>query len=399
VLGGLALAAILGGYYFYSHGGDAKVAKARDASVPVRVGVVQQRDMAVVEHTIGTVVANSTVSVTARVQGQLISANFKEGQIVKTGDLLFRIDPSTYQAAYDSALATLASTKAKADRYARLIAQNAVSPQDADDAKAAYLQAKANAESAKLNLDFTRIVSPVNGKTGPILLQPGNLVSVNGLTAPLVTITQIQPIKVSFSLPQADLPRIQARAKKPGGLTATVNLHDAGGQDISAPVDFISNAVNAANGTIELRATFANTDASLVPGQLVDVVVELSDIPGAIVAPRDAVNTGPDGQYVFVVDAGRAEQVPVKVLFDNGTEVAVQGDVKDGDSVIIDGQLKVIAGGKVQIAKAAPGAAGAKSAKGKGKRGGRGGRGAAAPDGGAGGAQGGAKGGASASGG
>ena len=124
----------------------------------------------------------------------------------------------------------------------------------------AYLQAKANAEAARLNLEFCQIRSPIDGKTGPILLQPGNLVSVNGLTAPLVTITQIQPIKISFFLPQTDLPRIEAR-QKAGGLVATVDQSDTGGSSFSVPVDFVSNAVNATSGTIELRATYDNKDS------------------------------------------------------------------------------------------------------------------------------------------
>ena len=222
----------------------ARRAARRASSAPVRVANAEQRDMAVVEHTIGTVVANSTVSVTARVQGQLTKAYFKEGQLVKKGDLLFQIDPRPYQAAYDNAVATLAAAKSKADRYQRLSMQNAISPQSNDNAQAAYLQAKANAEAARLNLEFTRSARRSNGKTGPILLQPGNLVSVNGMTAPLVTITQIQPIKVSFTLPQSDLPRIQARAaaRRPDGRRSICMTSAA--QDLTAPVDFISNAVS-----------------------------------------------------------------------------------------------------------------------------------------------------------
>jgi multidrug efflux system membrane fusion protein len=162
---------------------------------------------------------------------------------------------------------------------------------------------------------------------------------------------------VSFNLPQSDLPRIQARARQ-GGLTATVNLHDMGGQDIGAPVDFISNAVSNSAGTIELRATFPNKDGALVPGQLVDVTVELADIPGAIVIPRIAVNIGPDSQYAYVVNSDHVvEQHNLKVLFDDGTHVAIQSDIKPGQMVITDGALRALPGGKVNGAPARPSAA------------------------------------------
>ncbi len=375
VLAAIGLAAILGGYYYYTHTGAAPARVRGGGAAPVKVAPVQQRDMQVIEHTIGTVVANSVVSVTARVQGQLVSVHFKEGQLVKKGDLLFEIDPAPYQAAYDSAMAVLLGAKTNADRSASLLRQNAIAPQANDNAQATYLQAKANAEAAKLNLDFTKIHSPIDGKTGPILLQPGNLVSVNGTTAPLVTITQIQPIKVSFALPQADLPRIQARAHGKD-LVARINLHGAGGDaDISAPVDFISNAVNATSGTIELRATFPNLDASLVPGQLVDVTVQLSDIPGALVVPREAVNNGADDQFVYVVTPDMIAQIrTVKVLFDDGTNDAVQGNLQPGESVIVDGQLRVLPDGKVTIGRGGAGAAAVGGGRG-GRRGGRRGRG------------------------
>jgi multidrug efflux system membrane fusion protein len=347
LIGGAALVLVLGGYWYFNHAGEDAKPK-RSLAAPVKVALAEQKTMPVVERTIGTVVANSTVQVNARVQGQLLKANFKEGQLVKAGDLLFQIDPAPYQAAYDSAVATLASTKAKAERYGKLLAQNAIASQDADDAKAAYLQAKANAEAARINLAYTSIHAPVSGKTGPILVQPGNMVTTANTATPLVTLNEIQPVKISFALPQSDLPRIQAMNAK-GGLKAVINLHDAGGQDLTAPVDFISNAVNNATGTIELRATFANADSALVPGQLVDVTVALAEIPGAIIVPREALNTGPDGQFVYAVKDGVAQQRTVKVLFDDGVNDAVSGALKPGDSVIVDGQLRVIPGAKVSV--------------------------------------------------
>jgi membrane fusion protein, multidrug efflux system len=362
VVGGVALALALGGFWYFTH--NTAPPARRNLAAPVKVAPVEVRDMAVIEHTIGTVMANSTVQINARVNGQLTKAFFKEGQMVKTGDPLFMIDPRPYQAAYDNAVASMVTAKAKADRYSRLKTQNAVAGQDYDDAQAAYLEAKANVESARLNLEYTTIRSPVNGKTGPILIQPGNMVSstsssstsssTNGISTanPLVTINEIQPVKISLALPQSDLPRIQAQLARPGGLTFTMNLHDVGAADIQVPVNFVSNAVAGLTGTIELRANYANNDMALVPGQLVDTTVMLSQIPHATLVPRDAVNTGPDGTFVYVVKDGVAQQVPVKLEFDDGVNDAVAADLKPGELVVTDGQLRVLPGAKVSISGA-----------------------------------------------
>jgi multidrug efflux system membrane fusion protein len=353
VIGGVALALALGGFWYFTH--DSAPKARRVLAAPVKVGMVDVRNMSVIERTIGTVLANSTVSVNARIQGQMVKAYFKEGQMVKAGDILFQIDSRPYQATYDNALASMATAKAKADRYARLKAQNAIAGQDFDDAQAAYLEAKAAVESARLNVEFTTIRAPVSGKTGPMLVQPGNMVAASTASTsavPLVTLNEIQPVKISLSLPQSDLPRIQ-EMQRTKGLTLTVALHDAGGaNDIQVPVNFISNAVLGTTGTIELRASYANADMALVPGQLVDVTVALSEIPHATLVPREAVNTGPDGQFVYAIKDGTAQQVPIKVLFDDGVDDAVSGALKKGDQVIVDGQLRVIPGAKVSISGA-----------------------------------------------
>jgi len=352
-IGGAALVLLMGGFWYFTHA-TAPVQR-RAVNAPVKVASVEVRNMAVVEHTIGTVVANSTVQINARVAGQLTQAYFREGQMVKTGDLLFQIDPRPYKAIYDNALASVASAKAKAERYERLTTQNAIAAQSYDDAHAAYLEAEATAEAARLNLEYTQIRSPVNGKTGAILIQPGNMVTANtgangNMTTanPLVTINEIQPVKISLSLPQSDLPRIQAQLAKAKGLFITVNVHDVGAErDIEVPVNFVGNAVAGNTGTIELRATYANPDLALVPGQLVDITVGLAEIQNATVVPREAVNTGPDGTFVYVVKDGVAEQRFVKILFDDGVSDAVQGQIAKGEHVITEGQLRVMPGAKV----------------------------------------------------
>jgi multidrug efflux system membrane fusion protein len=342
-------------------------AKKPEIPAPVLVARVSERHIVMREQTIGTILANSTVQLTAQIEGRLLSAEFKEGQIVHRGDILFRIDPRPFQAQLQQAQATLGRDRAQLvaaqnnkRRYAALIAQGAASAQQRDDAAAAAnaLAATVRADEAsvalaQLNLAYAVIRSPIDGKTGPILVQPGNLVSSQAGTT-LVVITQFQPVKVSFALPQADLPRVQSQAAKQR-LFATVQVHGAAQTSRTAAVDFTSNAVDDKTGTIELRATFANADGVLVPGQLVDVAVALGEIPQATTVPSNAVNQGPTGRYVYVVNhAGRAEMRPVMVLNDDGTNAAVRGKLKKGDIVITDGQMLVAPGKMVEIAKQHP---------------------------------------------
>lgn len=363
IIGGSLLALVLGGYWYLNGRGDSG-AERRGNSAPVRVAVVEQRDMAVVERSLGSVVANTLVQLSARVQGTMMSAHFKEGQFVKKGDLLFQIDPRPFQAALAQAeaiwrrdQAQLTNALRDKKRYADLRQQGAISAQQSDtsdtnaDVVGATVAAdKAALDMARLNLEYSQIRSPVDGKTGPILLQPGNMISSsNGATAPLVVIAEVRPIKVSFTLPQSELPRIQAR-QQTQPLRAILDARDRAGHVLSAPVDFTSNIVSNQSGTIELRATFANADLSLVPGQLVNVTVELGDIPHALVVPRDAVNDGPNGSFVFVVKNGKAVQTPVEVLTDDGTDAAIAGTgVAAGDTVVVEGQLRVTPGGDVRV--------------------------------------------------
>ncbi|HUB85406.1 MAG TPA: efflux RND transporter periplasmic adaptor subunit [Rhizomicrobium sp.] len=335
---------------------------------PVRVAQAARQTVIINEHTVGTIIANATVAVTAQVSGQIVAVKFKEGDIVKKGDVLFQLDPRPLQAAYNQAVATtkrdeatLVSDKKDAIRYTTLQKLGAASGQQTDQAVAAagamaatVVADKAAADAAKLNLVYSTVRSPVDGKTGPILIQIGNLVAANQ-TNPLVTIAQIHPVKVSFFLPQTDLPRIQQRMAQ-HKMQATIHVQGQGGDVLTAPVDFVSNAVSDTTGTIELRATFANLDNVLVPGQLADTTVSLGEIDNATVVPHDAINQGPDGSYVWVVDKNmQAQMRAVTVLNDDGTTAAVQGPVKVGDRVITEGALRVVQGTKVAIKKNLPG--------------------------------------------
>jgi multidrug efflux system membrane fusion protein len=333
---------------------------------PVKVAMAQRRDITVISKTIGTVVSPATVQVTAQVTGKLLAANFHEGDIVHKGQLLFQIDPAPYQAAEAQAegqlardAATLSNDRIDLQRYQTLAQQNAISGQQLATQSAkvksdeGVVEAdKAAVQSARINLNFTHIVSPIDGKTGPILIQPGNVIpAVSAGTQPLVSITQVQPIKVSFMLPQNRLAQIQNQFNQ-HRLMVVVPVGGAEGGAEKAPVDFVSNAVSASTGTIELRADFPNSDMRLVPGQTVMVGATLNQIPGATVVPRDAVNLGPDSSFVLVVGKdGKAYSRIVKVLNDDGVNDAIQGDVKPGDTVVTDGQLRVTPGQAVRVIK------------------------------------------------
>ena len=333
---------------------------------PVKTARAIKKDVVMVQNTIATVVSPATVQVTPQVQGKLLTAYFQEGDLVKKGDPLFLIDPAPFQNALEQAKAQLAKDNANlqsaqndAKRYTTLYAQNAISQQQRDQAVATAGADAAMVESDKAavniaaeNLGYTRITSPIDGKTGPIMIQPGNVILVAGASStasPLVTITQIQPIKLSIFVPQTELAQIQAQMAA-GKLNAVVPMPGAVGGKEQAPIDFVSNMVGSNTGTIELRATFPNADKRLVPGQNVNVGITMGQITGATVVPRDAVNLGPDNSFVYVLDKNDVVQSKtVKVVNDDGTMDAIQGDVKPGDQVVVEGQLRIAAGTKVQI--------------------------------------------------
>jgi len=339
--------------------------------------MVEKRDVPVMVNTIGTVMANATVAVKSQVDGQLLSAEFEEGQMVKAGDVLFRIDSRPIEASLRQAQgllaqdqARLASAKSDADRAVQLAERGIVSAQQRDQlvaaAKALDAGASANqaaVDRARLQLGYTTIRAPMDGKTGPILVHPGNLVRANDAGA-LVVLTQIQPVKISFSLPQTHLPQLQDRMRDKN-LIALVSVHHddpakaliAEDDTIQVAIDFIGNAVDNATGTIELRASFANPDLRLVPGELVDVGIRLDTLKDAAVVPRVAVNTGQSGFYVFVIDKEKkAEMRPAQVLYQDQAIAAIAGNFAPGEQVVTDGQLRLNPGTQVVIAEDQPAA-------------------------------------------
>lgn len=341
---------------------DQKKPKAPAQRPPVPVALAQSvaRDMPLELKAIGRVEPLSTVSVTARVSGQLRQVHFKEGDQVKTGQVLFTIDPRPYQAALDQAKANLARDRANlveaeqdVKRYAAMLKQDFVSQQQYDQAvaKAGALKATVKAdqaaiETARLNLDFCTVRSPLAGRTGQLLVNAGNQVQAGG-SQPLVVINQVQPVYVGFSLPERQLPLVGkywddpdllVRAVVPGFAEATQE----------GRLTFLDNKVDPNTGTVRLRGTFANKELTLWPGLFVDAYLRLTVQHNAVVVPSRAVQQGPAGQVVFVVGEGNKVALqPVKVSRYVGEQAVIAHGLKAGLRVVSDGQLLLYPGATV----------------------------------------------------
>ena len=328
-------------------------------AVPVAVGTVVRKTVPVEVRAIGNVQPYSTVSVKSRVAGQIIKVGFQEGQEVHKGDLLFRIDPRPYEVALKQGEANQARDEAQAHnaeadaaRYEALFKQGIIARQQYEQVRtnAEALRSQVAADEAaieitRVQLNYTSIRSPIDGRTGNLLVHEGNLVKEND--AILVVIHQIQPIYVAFSIPQQFLPEVKrfmaqrtlrARAiPKEGGAAATGDL------------TFVDNSIDVATGTIQLKATFANQSRSLWPGEFVDVVLDLSAQANALLVPSEAVQTGQQGNYVFVVKADNTAEVrPVMVGRSIEGQTVITSGVAAGETVVSDGQLRLTPGAKVK---------------------------------------------------
>jgi multidrug efflux system membrane fusion protein len=331
------------------------------AAAPVRIATVASRTMPVELQAIGNVEAISTVSIKAQISGQLMRVHFKEGDFVKKGQLLFTIDRAPFEAALRQAEGTLAkdeaqslNTKLDAERYQGLGKQGVVSKQQVDaagaaaNAMAATVAAdKAAVETAKINLEYTSIYSPINGRTGSVGVKEGNLVKANDVPI-LVTINQIEPIYVSFSIPEQQLAELKQYSNSK---SLKVEAAPQGStQHFQGKLTFIDNSVDLTTGTIKLKATFDNAAHALWPGQFADVNLTLKSQPNAIVVPTAALQTSQSGTYVYVVDQDlTAKQQPVKVGWNVGEETVIASGLQAGQRVVTDGQLRLTPGAKVDI--------------------------------------------------
>ena len=350
---------------------DGRAREARKAAkgppaVPVSVAFVERQTVPVRLQAIGNVEAYLTVAVKARVDGQIVAVNFREGQAVKKGDVLFRIDPRPYEATLRQAEANALRDRAardqarsQAQRYEELLAKNFISKEayaqirtNAETAEATAKASQAALENARLNLEYCTIRSPLEGYVGKVLLQAGNLVKANDVS-PLVVINQVRPIYVTFSVPEQYLPEVRKyNAQAP--LHADVLGADRSGVQESGRLAFIDNAVDPSTGTIRLRAQFDNRAAVLWPGQFVNVSLQLYEQADAIVIPAQAVQNGPEGQYVYVIDKElRAEMRRIKVQRTDAEHAIVADGLAKGERVVTRGQLRLAPKTRVQIGKPA----------------------------------------------
>jgi multidrug efflux system membrane fusion protein len=311
---------------------------------------------------VGTVEAFSTVAVRAQVTGELKTVNFQQGDDVQAGQVLFALDPRPLEAALNQAEANLqrdtaqaANAKVIAERMDDLVERGVGTREQRDTARttAAALDAvvganKAAVENAKVQLQYATIRAPIAGRTGALMVHAGNLVRANDQT-PLVVINQISPIYVSFGVPEGLLPDVR-RYMAVRQLEVQATPPNEGGPPASGSITFIDNQVDQTTGTIRMKATFPNANRRLWPGQFVNVVVRLSTEPNAIVVPSVAVQNGPDGQYVFVVKNDQTvEMRPVTVARTAGNETVVKTGVAVGETVVTDGQIRLVPGSRISI--------------------------------------------------
>jgi membrane fusion protein, multidrug efflux system len=347
-------------------GGRSQGSSGRSAAVPVTVATVVQKNLPVQLDATGSVEAYSTVSIRAQAGGVVTKVSFTQGQDVKQGDPLFTIDPRPYDAALKQAEANLArdtaqlqNSREQVKRYAELFKKQFVSAEqydqirtNSDALESVVVADSAAVDNAKVQLSYCYIFSPVNGRTGTLLVNEGNLVRTNDAT-PMVIINQVNPIYVTFSLPEGNLPEIKARMAQTT-LKVLAVLPQSPDRPEEGILTFVDNAVDSTTGTIKFRGTFANTARRLWPGQFVKVVLNLSEQPNAIVIPFQAIQSNENGQLVFVVKPDRTVEVrPIIVSRTLGGQAIVDKGLTPGETVVTDGQFLLSAGSRVQIKKGA----------------------------------------------
>ena len=337
----------------------------RGAAVVVTTGTVVKKPMAVDVRTVGNVEASSSVEIRSQVAGTLVSVGFEEGQDVTAGQMLFKIDSKPFELAVRQAEAAVARSSAQVKGMSAQVTRSeelykqGLSPRSDREALAtqyAVLQAgnasdTAALDEAKLQLQYTTIVAPVSGRTGALLVHQGSLVRAND-TAALVVINQVSPAFVSFAVPARLLPQLRSDQARGALKVTAVPAGNATGAATGA-VSFVDNAVDQATDTIRIKATFPNKTRQLWAGAFVDVTLQLSVDPNAIVVPNAAVQASQQGQFVYVVKADQTvEARPVKVAWVSGDDSVIASGLAAGETIVTDGQLRLTPGARVSIKQA-----------------------------------------------
>jgi membrane fusion protein, multidrug efflux system len=332
----------------------------RVTTIPVVVAKVTQKAMPVQLTAIGNV-GSYSVSIRAQVAGELLEVHFREGDFVHKGQLLFTIDPRPYEAALAQAKATLlrdkavaANSRAQAQRFSKLLADGVVSPSDADTSRSAADAAEASVaadeaavNTAQLNVEYCKIYSPMDGRTGSVMVKPGNLVKVADV--PIVVINEVTPIHVDFTIPQEYLPAIQ-KYLAAGPLRVEAAVPNSSEAPEVGTLTFIDNAVDTTTGSIHLRSTFENRRGLLWPGLYVNTLMTLAQQSNATVIPTQAITAGQQGTFVYVVkDDGTVALRPVVSSRTIQGEAVIDKGLQTGETVVTDGQVRLVPGAKVQI--------------------------------------------------
>ncbi len=338
-----------------------KVQSAAPPAVAVTIATAEQKTVPVQVRAIGNVEAYTTVGVKPQITGEIMDVHFQEGQDVKKGQLLFSFDPRSFEADLQRAIGTLAKDKATANndllqakRYEKLYQAGVVSKEQYDDMQSKAESSQANVEAdkaaveyARVQLSYCKIYSPVTGRTGNLMVHRGNIVKANP-DNPIVTINQVEPIYVTFSVPQKELPAIKQR-RESGKLKVEAVFPD-NPERAQGTLSFIDNAVDLTTGTIKLKGTFENRDRRLWPGEFVNVVLTLSEQPDTVIVPSAAVQTGQNGQYVFVVKQDQTVDMrPIEPGWIVENMTVIKKGVQPGERVVTDGQVRLVPGAKVEI--------------------------------------------------
>jgi multidrug efflux system membrane fusion protein len=345
---------------------------AAEGPVPVLVAAAVRADVPVYLGAVGTTRALNTVTVRAQVDGKLLEVAFKEGQDVKKGDVVARIDPTTFQAQLNQAAAKkaqdeaqLANAKRDLERYERLAATNAINRQQLDTQKALVnqnaalvLADQAAVESAQATLGYTNIVAPIDGRTGIRQVDEGNIVHPSDSTG-IVTLTQLHPISVLFNLPQQELNQVNSAFAK-GPLSVDAQRSDNDAVIDRGTLRVVDNQVDQSTGTVKLKAEFPNAELQLWPGQFVNVRLLIDTLKQVTVIPTGAVQRGPNGTFVYVVkDDNTVTMRPINVQKQDETQTVVASGVEPSERVVTTGFARLVDGGKIAIgsAEGAPAAA------------------------------------------